>query len=218
MARNYLNDYINKALNYPELAYNLLDEEYRNKRFESIEDYKIYISDNKKHIENITMVQYGEKDKENYKEYTVVDNFDNYYTIKEKGIMNYTILLDNYTIKSDEFITTYNKASEAQKVATNIEIFMKMLNNKAYKNAYNCLASEFKQNYFKTADEFKNYAQENFYDTNYISVSNVQTKSNVYTCTANISSGISVAADEMEKSFVIKLKPNAEFELSFEVE
>ena len=45
MARNYLNDYINKALNYPELAYNLLDEEYRNKRFESIEDYKIYISD-----------------------------------------------------------------------------------------------------------------------------------------------------------------------------
>lgn len=84
MARNYLNDYINKALNYPELAYNLLDEEYRNKRFESIEDYKIYISDNKKHIENITMVQYGEKDKENYKEYTVVDNFDNYYTIKEK--------------------------------------------------------------------------------------------------------------------------------------
>lgn len=47
MARNYLNDYINKALNYPELAYNLLDEEYRNKRFESIEDYKIYISDNK---------------------------------------------------------------------------------------------------------------------------------------------------------------------------
>ena len=218
MSRNYLNDYINKALNYPELAYNLLDEEYRNKRFESIEDYKNYISDNKKHIENITMVQYGEKDKENYKEYTVVDNFDNYYTIKEKGIMNYTILLDNYTIKSDEFITTYNKASEAQKVATNIEIFMKMINNKAYKNAYNCLASEFKQNYFKTADEFKNYVQENFYDTNYISVSNVQTKSNVYTCTANISSGISVAADEMEKSFVIKLKPNAEFELSFEVE
>lgn len=39
--------------------------------------------------------------------------------------MNYTILLDNYTIKSDEFITTYNKASEAQKV--NLQILKYLL-------------------------------------------------------------------------------------------
>ena len=44
MARNYLNDYINKALNYPELAYNLLDEEYKNKRFGNLEEYKNNIS------------------------------------------------------------------------------------------------------------------------------------------------------------------------------
>ena len=90
--------------------------------------------------------------------------------------------------------------------------------NKDYKNAYECLSSEFKQNYFKTIDEFKNYVQKNFYDTNYITIKNVQTKSNVYTCTANIKSGVGVAADDMDKNFIIKLNPNAEFELSFEVE
>lgn len=218
MARNYLNDYINKALNYPELAYNILDEEYKSKRFGSLEEYKNNINENKNQMENTTMVKYGINDSENYTEYTIVDNFDNYYTIKENGIMNYTIFLDNYTIKTDNFIATYNNASDAKKVATNIEIFIKMINNKDYKNAYECLSSEFKQNYFKTISEFKNYVQENFYDTNYITIKNVQTKSNVYTCTANISSGISVAADEMQKNFVIKLNPNAEFELSFDVE
>lgn len=218
MARNYLNDYINKALNYPELAYNLLDEEYKNKRFGNLEEYKNSMSENKNQMENTTMVKYGVNEKDNYTEYTIVDNFDNYYTIKENGIMDYTIFLDNYTIKTEEFITTYNKASDAKKVATDIEIFIKMINNKDYKNAYECLSSEFKQNYFKTIDEFKNYVQKNFYDTNYITIKNVQTKSNVYTCTANIKSGVGVAADDMDKNFIIKLNPNAEFELSFEVE
>lgn len=218
MARNYFNDYINKALNYPEVAYNLLDEEYRNKRFGSLEEYKNNINENRDQIENTTMIKYGINDKDNYIEYNVVDIFDNYYTIKENGIMDYTIMLDNYTIKSNDFINIYNKASDAQKVATNVEIFMKMLNNKDYKNAYACLSNEFKQNYFKTIDEFKNYVRENFYDTNYISISNVQTKSNVYTCTANIKSGISIAADDMNKNFIVKLNQNSEFELSFEVE
>ena len=217
MARNYLNDYINKALNYPELAYNLLDEEYKNKRFGNLEEYKNNMSENENQMENTTMVKYGVNEKDNYTEYIIVDNFDNYYTIKENGIMNYTILLDNYTIKTEEFITTYNKASDAKKVATDIEIFIKMINNKDYKNAYECLSSEFKQNYFKTIDEFKNYVQKNFYDTNYITIKNVQTKSNVYTCTANIKSGVGVAADDMDKNFIIKLNPNAEFELSFEI-
>ena len=166
----------------------------------------------------MSRVKYGVNEKDNYTEYIIVDNFDNYYTIKENGIMDYTILLDNYTIKTEEFITTYNKASDAKKVATDIEIFIKMINNKDYKNAYECLSSEFKQNYFKTIDEFKNYVQKNFYDTNYITIKNVQTKSNVYTCTANIKSGVGVAADDMDKNFIIKLNPNAEFELSFEVE
>lgn len=218
MARNYFNDYINKALNYPELAYNLLDEEYKNKRFGNLEEYKNNMSENENQMENTTMVKYGVNEKDNYTEYIIVDNFDNYYTIKENGIMDYTILLDNYTIKTEEFITTYNKASDAKKVATDIEIFIKMINNKDYKNAYECLSSEFKQNYFKTIDEFKNYVQKNFYDTNYITIKNVQTKSNVYTCTANIKSGVGVAADDMDKNFIIKLNPNAEFELSFEVE
>ena len=136
MARNYLNDYINKALNYPELAYNLLDEEYKNKRFGNLEEYKNNMSENENQMENTTMVKYGVNEKDNYTEYIIVDNFDNYYTIKENGIMDYTILLDNYTIKTEEFITTYNKASDAKKVATDIEIFIKMINNKDYKNAY----------------------------------------------------------------------------------
>ena len=51
----------------------------------------------------------------------------------------------------------------------------------------------------------KNYVQKNFYDTNYITIKNVQTKSNVYTCTANIKSRVGVAADDMDKNFIIKV-------------
>lgn len=218
MAIKYLEDYTKKALEHPEMAYNLLDEGYRNKRFGKLEKYEEYVKSKEYQLENTTVSKYKVDEKEDYIEYVVVDTYENYYTIKETSVMDYTIMLDNYTVKSEEFISKYNNLEDEKKVATDVEIFIKMISNNDYKNAYNCLANEFKQNYFKTQDDFEKYAQEVFFDDNYITVTDITNKGNVYTCTANLKSGIGAAADSMTKRFAVKLNQNAEFELSFEVE
>lgn len=218
MAIKYIKDYTNKALEHPEIAYDLLDEEYRNKRFGDPEKYKEYVNSKEYQLENTTVSKYKVNEKEDYIEYVIVDTYENYYTIKETAVMNYTIMLDNYTVKSEEFISKYNNLDDEKKVATDIEIFIKMISNNDYKNSYNCLASEFKQNYFKTQDDFEKYAQDVFFDDNYVTVTDITRKGNVYICTANLRSGIGVAADSMTKKFVVKLNQNAEFELSFEIE
>ena len=43
MAKIYLNDYIQNMYFDIEYAYSLLDEEYRNKKFGSLESYKTYV-------------------------------------------------------------------------------------------------------------------------------------------------------------------------------
>ena len=43
MAKKYLNDYINNIIKDLDATYDLIDLEYRNKRFSSIDDYKNYI-------------------------------------------------------------------------------------------------------------------------------------------------------------------------------
>lgn len=78
-------------------AYLKLDEEYRNKRFPNIEEYKKYIQG--LNLYSAKPVKYKVFNKEGYRIYTVYDNNDNYYAFKVKGVMQYTLYLDDYTVE-----------------------------------------------------------------------------------------------------------------------
>ena len=57
----------------------------------------------------------------NYTEYTCMDQFENYYIFRENKVMDYSIILDNYTIPTEEFIEKYNSVNEQKKVVLNIQ-------------------------------------------------------------------------------------------------
>ena len=78
-------------------SYLKLDEEYRNKRFPNIEEYKKYVQS--LNLYSAKPVKYKIYNKEGYKIYTVYDNNDNYYAFKVKGVMQYTLYLDDYTVE-----------------------------------------------------------------------------------------------------------------------
>ena len=57
VSKNYIYSYKTLALVKPDMAYNLLDEEYRNQKFGSLENYESYVNNNRQTIQQINLQQ-----------------------------------------------------------------------------------------------------------------------------------------------------------------
>ena len=121
IAKMYFSNYIKNAIYDTELAYDYIDREYKQKRFPTLEEYKEYIDKNKETLKTLALEKYQINDKESYNEYVCVNSRGGYYIFKETDVMQYTILLDTYTVNIPEFTEKYDKANEQMKVAYNIE-------------------------------------------------------------------------------------------------
>lgn len=215
----YLNYYRIAALSNPELVYdNFLDKEYKKEKFKGLDDFKQYINDNKLNLLNATIIKYSVDQFNGYKQYTILDNYNNYYIIKEKNIMDFSILLDNYTVESEDFNKEYSNASDDVKIATNIDKIFKMINNKEYKNIYEkYLNTGFKNNYFSDYQKFKEFINDKFFSYNYLGSTIVDKQDGYYIATVNYKDGISSAAEERVINIIMRLNQDNEFEFSFEI-
>lgn len=97
MSKIYLNDYIHNMYYDIEKAYNSLDEEYRNKRFGSIEKYKAYVRT--LNYSTYNLESYYKKTKEGYIIFGVRDENFNMFIFKTKGVMQYKVFLDDFTVE-----------------------------------------------------------------------------------------------------------------------
>lgn len=97
MAKIYLNDYINNMYYNIDKAYNSLDEQYRNKKFGNLQEYKNYVKslDNKSY----RVSTYYKYDEGGYTIFGVTDQNSNLYIFKTNGVMQYSVYLDDYTVE-----------------------------------------------------------------------------------------------------------------------
>jgi hypothetical protein len=97
MAKIYFNDYIYIMYSDINKAYSLLDEEYRDKRFGSVDNYKNYINslDNL----NYTIDSFYIDDSGKNKVYGIYDTNGNIFIFETSGVMQYTVYLDDYTVE-----------------------------------------------------------------------------------------------------------------------
>lgn len=212
----YFNRYKDNMLNDIQKAYNILDKEYREKRFGDINGYKSYIDKNYDKVGQAILISYKLDSTNNgYTQYVCLDQYGNYYIFRENAIMDYTVILDTYTIDLPEFLEKYNNANEQQKVALNIDKFMQAINAGDYKYAYNCLADSYKNNYFKTQESFEAYAKQNFYANNNVQYNNFEQQGDVYTYSVVLTN--KDTNEQMNKTFIMKLGEGTEFEMSFDV-
>lgn len=218
MSRRYLQYYYSLELNDIEEAYSLIDEEYRNQRFESLEDYREYVEINKEMFSQAILTGYSVENNNGYTQYVLRDSYSNYYVLKEDGIMDFTILLDTYTVKDDNYLQAYNKLDESEKTSANVELFIQMINTRDYKHAYNTLSDGFKTNYFPTLEQFKEYVLNNFYYYNIATINSTRNEGNIYIYEVTLKDGVSTAAETKNKSFNIRLGEGTDFEISFNVE
>ena len=240
----YLQSYLENALFNPEIAYESLNEEYREKKFGNLEGYEEYISANREKLEAMckaTRRQYTDfenyEDYEEYyrqvskngleqyridndngtKRYICIDTSGSYYIFYIDSIMNYTLILDTYTIDLPESTEEYNNATDAEKAQLNIQKVFRAINDGDYNYVYNKLDPTFKQNNFPTLESFTAYITSNFYENNSIGYSNYQTNGNLHIYDINITNTDNENSAEITKNFIIQLLEGTDFVMSFSV-
>lgn len=204
----YLEDYLFQIYNNTQKAYDLLDEEYRNKRFGNINEFINYINQKQEQIQNIKLMQYNVIEDDEEKIYVGTDENGNYYKIIETSYMNYRIMLDNYTLKD------YSEYTEDEQIEEISKEFIQMLNSKDYTNAYNLLDQTFKTQHFPTQQDFETYVQQNFFERNIIETRKVNEEG---ICIVVIRENISTMSNKIEKYFKVNIINNTEFTIEFNV-
>ena len=194
-------------------SYELLDAQYRQQKFGNVNEYIKYVNDNK--LKDITLKAYKVYNYTDYSQYVCIDNQDRYYIFNENGVMNFTTLLDTYTIDIPEFTEKYTDASDEEKVLLNIQRCFTAINDKDYRYVYNKLDNTFKANNFKTLADFQTYIKTNFFEKNKISASNARKQSEVYLYDIKISNIDGTSS--ITKTFVMQLKEGTDFVMSFGV-
>lgn len=215
LIKDYFTTYKRLALGYPEIVYNnYLDEEYKTKKFNSVDNYKKYVEENKDAIESIDIEKYNVEEQDDYIQYIGIDQNEKYYIFNVNSITDYKIILDSYTIDIPQFINKYNNASDVQKVGYNIQKCIDAINDGDYLYVYDKLDNTFKTNNYNNKENFIKYIKNNLYKKN--EIENVSTSNEGEMYIYNIDIKNAENYDERKNMTVImKLGRNTDFTMSF---
>ena len=212
----YLNLYKFLTLADPQITYNMMSEEYRNKRFGSLDNYKQYVKDNIDEFKGIVAKEYLTSNSNDVIQYVIKDQYENLYIFDVKSTMDYTIKLDTYTLDEEKFKTTYNNADGFKKVQMNIDKFIDMINRQDYRTSYSCLDDTFKKNTFKNEKEFEIYIKNKLFKYNTFEVKELKSVgSNTYACNLSISDKTSENGGIVGITIIMQLLEGTNFVMSY---
>ena len=203
----------------PEITYNMMTEDYRNKRFGSLENYIQYIKDTHADFIGINATKYSTKNTDKTIQYVVQDQYGNNYIFDTKSMTDYTVKFDTYTIEDEDYISNYNKEEENSKVQINIGKFFNMINSKDYKSAYKLLDENFKKNNFPSMDKLKEYVENNLYSYSKVDkVLEMKKYGNYYITVLNVINGENDIIQAKKVTVVMELKEGTDFVMSFSMD
>lgn len=238
-----LKDYLIKTLYNTQLGYNLLKEEYREKKFGSFEKYneiininrdKLALYDTKNikqagefssyeewllyfgRVQLLEVEKYLIKSNDNYTEYTIVDTYGNYYIFVEDTVMNYKLMLDTYTIDTLEFLEKYEEVSKEGKGEMNIDKIFEAINNKDYNYVYNKLDANYKNRYFTTLESFSTFMSNNLFEKNEVEFDEYEESENSCKYSLIIKDASGQNKNQILMTMIMQLGENTDFTIKFE--
>ena len=219
--KQYFRNYKLMLLSNPEIAYNFLNEDYKEKSFGSIENFKKYINNNKEKIISANLNAYKMIEHEDYMEYIERDETEHYYifNISDSNPVEFNVMLDSYIVGSSEYQTEYEERDNQKKVALNAMKFIYAINDKNFYYIYNNLDERFKQNKFETLEKFEEYIKNNLFEHIYIGEEyNVKEKDNIYIYQTEIKDRNDHNAQTKTLTIIMQLKEGKDFVMSFSLE
>lgn len=217
IAREYLSMYKFITFANPKFSYEKMTEEYRNKRFGSLENYTQYLKDNYSELSGANAEEYAFNMDQNVPQYVVKDQYQNLYIFNAKSPLDYTVSLDTYTLENEKFNTTYDSAETHKKCQMNIDKFFQMINRQDYKTSLNVLADSFKQTSKITSEAaLKNIANSIFFKYNKIEFVDFDEIGNdTYSYSIKLTDLLGQNKGEKKITIIMQLKENREFVMSF---
>lgn len=242
IAKMYFDDYLKQMISNPEKAYNLLDKQYRETKFENYNGFVQYINANREKLEltykmetldnndfekysdyldfklqhsNLGIKKYSIETYENYVQYTCQDAEGNYYIFSAQYPMDYSVVLDVYTTDTPYFKNMYSRSTDQNKAKLNLEKIQEALNNKDYKYIYSKLNATFKANNFATESQFESYMKNNFFDKNQITYNTVEKQGDAWLFNAKLNNAN--GKEQKGINLVVKLNEGTDFEMSFSI-
>ena len=245
VARLYYAEYIRAMLVDSQEAYNLLDEEFKKAKYNSIDMFREFINNNREKIQTLYKMEtskssdfedfntyndyknknylyavksYAIEKYDDYTQYICVDGYDNYFIFNVKYPGDYTVMLDKYSIDTPKFIEKYNNSTGGNKVAMNAEKIKSAINCKDYRYVYNKLDDTFKQNNYPRLEDFENYIKNNMFEYNKFNYSEAKKESDVYTLTFYIQDLEMITQQIKNGTIIMQLKEGTDFVMSFSFE
>lgn len=244
IVEKYFQDYLNNMLYDIEKAYEFLNDEYRENRFKSMEDFQNYIQSNQskmlkmcknarkqytdfstyeeyeeyyRTVSNFGLSKYSIEETENGKRYICIDSYGNNYIFNVSSIMQYSVILDTYTLDLPEFIEKYDSGNDETKLTLNVGKVIEAINNKDYEYVYNKLNETFRNNNFSDISIFEKFIENNFYEINEVVEFSYKQEGNVYVCTMGLKNKENSSDNLKSVTILIQLLDNRNFEISFSV-
>ena len=191
-------------------TYDRLHENYKNGKFKEKKDYEEYIQKNENKIATSNLKYYQVRNIDDYKQYICIDGRENYYIFNESSIMNYSLIIDTYTVDLPEFIEKYKFATNKEKVEMNIEKVRSAINDSDYRYIYSKLDKTFKQNKFPKETDLQVYIKNNFIEKNEIEYINFSQEGDIFIYKTKI--------NERKFNIIMQLGEGTEFTMSFSFE
>ena len=209
--------YKEEALYNAELAYEHLDEEYRVKKFGTLENFRKYVENNASRYNTVELNQYKKTEEEDYTQYICIDKEGYYYIFRETGLMEYTLILDTYTIDLPEFLEKYNAASSVDRIGYNIQKVLDAINCKDYEYVYGKLDFEFKAINYTTIENFEKEIKSKMFNKNEVKEVSSYSEGTTYAFKLTIAD-VENQENEQNMTIIMQLKEGTDFVMSFSFE
>ena len=215
--KNYLMEFKRIMLSNPEIAYEYLDKQYREKRFGNITEFKKYVNNNKDEIKSIAVLEYMVNVYDNYTEFVCKDKYGRIYTFNAETPLKYTVKLDTYTNISEKFKNEYDLAEMQKKIQMNIDKWIQMLNNRDYFSAYKFLDETFRNNNFGSQENFEKYMRENYSLYYAVTYNEYKEENGISIMSITLKDILNKNTTTKDLKIIMKLNDDYDFVMSFEI-
>ena len=141
---------------------NLLNKEFKEKRFSKYSEYQDYLEKNIKMLEIMTLKGFKVLEYEKYIQYVLADNNECEYVVNIMKSGSYEIFLDNYTINQQESIKKYENGSYEEKIAMNLIKIVDAARIGDFKYLFNHMNDGYKKNNFENEEAVYEYIKKLF--------------------------------------------------------
>ncbi len=217
IVNQYFSEYQTQLLNQVESAYNMLDEEYRENKYESQQEFTEYVEQNYDSLKSNYLSKYLINQFEEYKEYVCIDANNHYYIFIERSLTDYSVILDTYTVDLIDFTQKYDPAEISTKVGMNVEKVLDAINDGDYRYVYNKLDETFRNNTYGSLENFRVYMEENFYEENDIEYLEFSEEGDTYIYRTRIKNAAEGQSEGKEMTVIMKLLEGTNFVMSFSI-